>query len=693
MLLSPEEYLIFFTYLASCVVFYFGFSVSSLLNKTDSLLYPYTLKKESFLFGLKILVVHACYQYAFGNSPDIQNHPVDFIGTVLCAYLLALSVLNTSQQKGLPVNELLYASLAAGTCGYLMSYFFHLSSNIHSIHINVPTALFAFFVTCITSTLAMITIYWLRTYAGNHLNRLKVIFSVEIALGFLASHIAIDLSLIHQNVTQGINPGQYAPNYLTLLLVLTPILIFLTSFVLIIFYDKAIDVSQSTLYFRNTIVGSKKLFTHDPLTHLPNRDALNQHLILSAKRCDRSGESLALAYIDLDHFKPVNDNYGHHIGDLLLIEVSNRLGQAIRNCDYIARAGGDEFIAILGEISDHQSAVTVAQRIVDSLRQPFQIENHLIEISCSVGIAMYPKDGDLDKIKVNADAAMYKAKQSGKNQYRFFDTEIEQASDAMQQTRIQLKDAITLQQFKLLYQTKVNAITRHVHSAEALLRWEHPQRGLLSPAQFIEAAERFGMIEEINEWVITQACETISQAKQNGIDLSISVNLSNQQFRNKYLGQHIQSILETHKVDARNLILEVSETTAIHHQAQFRETLHQFRSLGLKVSLDDFGLHPFSLSYLQDMEISEVKLDRTLTKNVGHSPVALSIVEAVVKLAHALDLKVVAEGVEDEDQAIALTSAGCDQLQGYLFSMPVEKQYLFSVFSDLQLKGTTHSLF
>ena len=688
MSISSAQYLILITFLLSVVGCYFGFDITHQLRKTSLQAYPSKLKQYAIIVGFGIFVTHIGYQYAFGNSPNFKQHPIDFIGATLCCYLLALSILNTVQQKGLPARELFYAALVAGSCGYLMSYFYHIASNVGEIQIHLPTALFSFFVTSMTAALAIITIYWIKDQDKARLNKLKLLFSIEIALGFLASHTAIDLSLLHALQAHGVQ-ADHAPNYFSLLLTLTPIIIFLTSFILVIFYDRTIEGNGETLNFRNTISGNRKILAHDPLTHLPNRDALNQHLVLSAKRCDRSGESLALAYIDLDHFKPVNDNFGHHIGDLLLIEVSNRLSQAIRNCDYIARAGGDEFIAILGEISDHQSAVTVVQRIVDALRQPFDIEDHLIEISCSVGIAMYPKDGDLDKIKVNADAAMYKAKENGKNQYRFYDMEIEQASDAMQQTRIELKDALKNNAFKLLYQPKVDAATQMAHGAEALLRWEHPTRGLVAPAEFIEAAERFGMIESINEWVVSQACQTIQKAKQQGIDLSISVNLSNQQFRNKLLGKHIQAILQEYDVEPRNLILEIAETNAIHHQGQFKETLRQFKKIGLKVSLDDFGLHPFSLSYLQSLDINEVKLDRSLTADVAKKPANLAIVEAIVKLSHALNLNVVAEGVEDEGQRLALLTSGCDQMQGYLFSRPVPQQDLFDVFSELQTKSST----
>lgn len=671
---------------------YFAFALVDRLRKAQARNHDSLLRKYSAVFATGLFLLHYGYQATADNLPKLTDHPVDFLGSLLCAYLLSLALLKTVNKKRLPLRELMYASLTAGLSGYLLSYFYQMSAGAINLRIDPWTALFALFLACLTSALAIVTMLWFKGYEGKALRRLKLMFSVEIALGFLASHTAINLSILHNNMFIG-QPSDQADNYLVLLLTLAPVLLFITSFILVIFYERNVDITQSKLMFRNTQTTSKKFLSYDPLTHLPNRDALNQHLLINAKRCDRNGESLALAYIDLDHFKPVNDQYGHHIGDLLLIEVSKRISNAIRNCDYVARAGGDEFIAVLSEIENHQSIVTVIQRIIDALRETFVIENHVIEISCSIGISMYPQDGNLQKLKLNADAAMYKAKENGKNQYRFFDAEIEQASDEMQQTRVELKRAITDQEFRLLFQPKVDAITRLVHGAEALLRWQHPTRGLLSPTTFIEAAERFGMIEEINAWVISQTCHTISLARERGIDLSISVNLSNQQFRNKQLGAHIQAILEQHQVEPRNLILEVSETSAIHHQSQFRETLRHFKKQGLKISLDDFGLHPFSLTHLQDLEISEVKLDRSLTKGVASSGTALSIVEAIVKLAHALDLNVVAEGVECEDQRQALVSIGCDQMQGYLFSRPVEQKFLFDVFSELQFKSATKSLF
>ena len=672
--------------------FYWSLSLIDNLRKVIQRDYEFALKKYAALLAICLFLLHAGYQFISDNIPKISLHPVDFSGSLLCSYLLALSTLNTVNKKSLPVRELLYAAFAMGFSAYLMSYFYHIACGAINISIDVWTALFALFIGCTTSALAIVTMLWIKGYEGKSRQKLKLIFSLEIALGFLASHAAINLSILRSNQFM-LQPSDLAATHLTLLMILTPTLLLVTSFILVIFYERTVDITKSRMGFNVTQQATRKQLSYDPLTQLPNRDALNHHLNITAKRCDRNGESMALAYIDLDHFKPVNDQFGHHIGDLLLIEVSKRISQAIRNCDYVARAGGDEFIAILSEIENHQSVVTVVQRIIDALREPFMIENHVIEISCSIGISIYPRDGNLEKLKVNADAAMYKAKENGKNQYRFFDSEIEQASDVMQQTRVELKQAISQREFKLLYQPKIDGITRLVHGAEALLRWQHPARGLLSPSSFIEAAERFGMIEEINDWVIGQACQTIQMAKQRGIDLSVSVNLANQQFRNKQLGEHIQARLEAHKVESRNLILEVSETNAIHHQAQFRETLRHFKQLGLKVSLDDFGLHPFSLSHLQDLEISEVKLDRTLTREVAKTAVARSVVEAVVQLAHALNLNVVAEGVEDEDQAQALANAGCDQMQGYLFSKPVEQMHLFDVFGELQHKGTTKSLF
>lgn len=690
--MTSTHMLILLLFTSSVIGCFFAFKLVDHLRIAVTKDHDALLKKYAVITASAIFLLHAGYQFTSDNLPKITQHPVDFIGSLLCAYLLSLSLLKTVNHKTLSLRDLLYASLTAGVSGYLLSYFFQLSAGAINIRIDTWTALFSLFLSCLTSALVIVTLLWLNSYEGKALRRLKWMFSIEIALGFLASHTAINLSIVHNSMLID-QPTDQAENYLLLILVLVPVLLFITSFILVIFYERNADLVQNKLSFLNTQTANKKFLAYDPLTHLPNRDALHQHLMINAKRCDRNGESLALAYIDLDHFKPVNDQFGHHIGDLLLIEVSKRISHAIRNCDYVARAGGDEFIAVLSEIENHQSVVTVIQRIIDALREVFIIEEHVIEISCSIGVSMYPQDGNLQKLKLNADAAMYKAKENGKNQYRFFDAEIEQASDAMQQTRIELKRAITEQEFRLLFQPKVDALTRTVHGAEALLRWEHPTRGLLSPNSFIEAAERFGMIEEINAWVISQACNTISLARDRGIDLSISVNMSNQQFRNKQLSALIQSILESHDVDARNLILEVSETNAIHHQAQFKETLRRFNKQGLKISLDDFGLHPFSLTHLQDLEISEVKLDRSLTKGVANSYTALAIVEAIVKLAHALELNVVAEGVEDEDQRQALVNIACDQMQGFLFSKPVEQKYLFDVFNALQLKSTTSSIF
>ena len=300
-----------------------------------------------------------------------------------------------------------------------------------------------------------------------------------------------------------------------------------------------------------------------------------------------------------------------------------------------------------------------------------------------MGVAIYPRDGNLEKLKVSADAAMYKAKENGRNQYRFYDAEIEQASDEMQKIRKELLDAIENEEFTLYFQPKVISKTQGPAGAEALLRWNHPTKGLLTPIYFIEAAERFGFIDRINNWVLTEACKTIHRAHSSGVQLSLSINLSRQQFRNAQLVDHIKSVMETYQVPPQNLIFEISETHAIHNQNQFKKLLSKFKFAHLKVSIDDFGLHPFSLTYLQNLEVSEVKLDKSFTSGVAKYGSALAIVDAVVKLAHALNLTVVAEGVESEDQRLALLTTGCDQLQGYYFSKPVPAEQLFAIYHKL----------
>lgn len=658
----------------------FGFVAS--LYRTTPDKYSKLLFVYSSMVGLGLFAIHFMNMRAFNHS--YMNELSYFY--LLLAFGFATSVgyavLHTANKQTLPIYSLIISGLQAGLSGYGIFVFFSLAMMGDNYEILLLPSLLAIAIAIGVGILSIITYYWLKSYDGAHRYSVRAFFSILISIGILSTHLAFNTCLGPINSFETDN-NILNSSFITMLFAMVLIFVFLTAFIIVVFYDRLNPNIVKRINFRNTTSVTNPLDSFDPLTKLPNRNALNQHLQLAAKRCDRLGDSMALAYIDLDHFKPVNDNFGHHVGDLLLVEVADRFNSAIRNCDYIARAGGDEFVAILGEIDAHESIVAVVQRMIDAVKEPFFIEGHLIEISCSVGVAIYPRDGNLEKLKVSADAAMYKAKENGRNQYRFYDAEIEQASDEMQKIRKELLDAIENEEFTLYFQPKIISKTQAPAGAEALLRWNHPTKGLLTPIYFIEAAERFGFIDRINNWVLTEACKTIHRAHSSGVQLSLSVNLSRQQFRNAQLVDHIKSVMETYHVPPQSLIFEISETHAIHNQSQFKKLLSKFKFAHLKVSIDDFGLHPFSLTYLQNLEVSEVKLDKSFTSGVAKYGSALAIVDAVVKLAHALNLTVVAEGVESEDQRLALLTTGCDQLQGYYFSKPVPAERLFAIYHKL----------
>ncbi|MDO8961792.1 MAG: EAL domain-containing protein [Methylophilus sp.] len=658
----------------------FGFVAS--LYKANPDKYIKLLSVYTLLVGLGLFSIHFMNMRAFNHT--YMNELSYFYLLIALGFScsVAYAVLHTANKLTLPIYSLIISGLQAGFSGYGIFIFFTKAMLAGQFEILLLPSILAISIAVGVGILSIITFYWLKSYDGAHRYSVRAFFSILISTGILSTHLAFNtcLSAVSAYESDG---SILNSSFVTMLFAMVLIFVFLTAFIVVVFYDRLNPNIVKRINFKNTTSVTNPLDSFDPLTKLPNRNALNQHLQLAAKRCDRLGDSMALAYIDLDHFKPVNDSFGHHVGDLLLIEVAERFNSAIRNCDYIARAGGDEFVAILGEIDAHESIVAVVQRVIDAVKEPFFIEGHLIEISCSVGVAIYPRDGNLEKLKVSADAAMYKAKENGRNQFRFYDAEIEQASDEMQKIRKELLDALEKHEFTLYFQPKIISKTQAPAGAEALLRWRHPSKGLLTPIYFIEAAERFGFIDKINNWVLIEACKTIHDADKNGIQLNLSVNLSRQQFRNAQLVDHIKSIMEEYHVAPQSLIFEISETHAIHNQSQFKKLLSKFKSAHLKVSIDDFGLHPFSLTYLQNLEVSEVKLDKSFTSGVAKYGSALAIVDAVVKLAHALNLTVVAEGVESDDQREALITTGCDQLQGYFFSKPVPAEQLFAIYYKL----------
>jgi len=423
----------------------------------------------------------------------------------------------------------------------------------------------------------------------------------------------------------------------------------------------------------------------DALTKLPNRSLFRDRLEQEVKKSHRSGWPMALMLIDLDRFKEVNDTLGHDMGDTLLIEASRRVSECVRETDTVARLGGDEFTVILSELDDTKDVDYVVRKIIRRLAAPFQLGEHQVFISASVGITLYPHDStDIEALLKNADQAMYQAKNQGRNRFCFFTAALQEAAQKRMRLINDLRNALDGHQFQVYYQPIVELATGSIHKAEALIRWHHPAQGLISPGEFIPLAEETGMIVEIGDWVFRQAmlqCRRWRASHHAGFQ--ISVNRSPAQFhhdvsRSKEWIRYLRSL----DLPGHGLVIEITEGLLLNVEGSIQEKLLAFRDAGVQVAIDDFGTGYSSLSYLNKLDIDYLKIDQSFVRNLGKSASDLALCEAIIIMAHKLGLKTIAEGVSTEAQRDMLAAAGCDYVQGFLYSKPVtaeEFEKLFQV--------------
>lgn len=432
-----------------------------------------------------------------------------------------------------------------------------------------------------------------------------------------------------------------------------------------------------------------QLALHDTLTDLPNRTLLADRIEQAIAKVAEQGGCFALMFIDLDGFKPVNDAFGHHIGDLLLKAVAGRLRGHLHSQDTLARIGGDEFV-LLVELQEPNDAMDVAVKQVNLVSRPFRVAEHDLQLSASLGIVLYPGNGqDQHELLRNADAAMYHAKSAGKNGYSFFDVSMN--SNARQQLQLlqDLRQALEQRQFRLHYQPKFDAQACQPIGAEALLRWEHPQQGLLLPDRFIGLAEKTGLIIPIGEWVLDEACRQMRQWLDQGHQgWRMAVNLSAIQFCHAGLVESVARALQQNGLPANCLTLEITETTAMHDADASLTVLQRLSDMGVDLSIDDFGTGYSSLMYLKRLPANELKIDRGFVRDLEQDSDDAAIVSAIVALGRALGLRIVAEGVETDKQQDFLTRLGCDSLQGYLLGQPVPAEQFMSKLQALRPQDT-----
>jgi len=429
----------------------------------------------------------------------------------------------------------------------------------------------------------------------------------------------------------------------------------------------------------------QKLALYDSLTGLPNRHLFREQLGLAVARAGRTNEVLVLISLDLDRFKRINDTLGHDVGDLLLTEAAARLALSVRQIDVvtrrdadasdccIARQGGDEFTVLLTSLQQPQDAARVAHRILDALAQPFHLGGHDVVVCASLGIAVYPLDGvDADSLLKNADAARNYAKGHGKNNCEYYNERMNASAVETLTFESALRRALERDEFSLFYQPKIDLATRAIVGVEALIRWRNPELGLISPAEFIPLAEETGLIVRIGEWVLRTACAQMRTWGDAGLmPVPIAVNLSAKQFHQQNICELVTSALRDYGVAPHLLELEITESAAMQNAEMTSATLHKLKAIGVRIAIDDFGTGYSSLSYLKRFPIDSLKIDRSFVTELPGNQDDASIAQAVITMGHALRLKIIAEGVENESQLEFLAANLCDEMQGYHFSRPL----------------------
>jgi diguanylate cyclase (GGDEF)-like protein/PAS domain S-box-containing protein len=413
--------------------------------------------------------------------------------------------------------------------------------------------------------------------------------------------------------------------------------------------------------------------THDILTGLPNRSLLADRLQQCMNFANRYCSKIAVAFIDLDQFKLINDSMGHHIGDQLLITMAERLSGCVREADTVVRLGGDEFVLLLTSLHKAEDISQSMLRVLAAVAEPCLIEGREFIVSCSIGIALYPDDGnEPNTLLKHADSAMYKAKQSGRNNFQFYTRELNKALMERMDIEYQLRRAIENEEFLLYYQPKVDFASGQVCGAEALIRWQPPGEPMISPLSFIPVAEETGLIDEIGRWVLDTACRQAARLQKTlRLPIPIAVNVSPRQFRQAGLLKSLEMVLKSADLDPRLLELEITESMLVHDTHNFVKVLHDIKALGIHLSIDDFGTGYSSMAYLKDFPVDRLKIDKAFVATLEREPTNVAILKAIIALGHSLGLKVIAEGVETDYQKAFLHGIGCDELQGYHFSKPL----------------------
>ncbi|KTD15178.1 EAL domain-containing protein [Legionella hackeliae] len=427
--------------------------------------------------------------------------------------------------------------------------------------------------------------------------------------------------------------------------------------------------------------------THDSLTDLPNRVLLNDRIKQSIAVASREGTCFAILFFDLDRFKLINDSLGHEFGDEVICEVSKRLFTLLRAEDTLARLGGDEFVIVVPELKKGEDVVNVVQKILTSFNLPLHIAGHEFTLTTSIGISLYPTDGtDINSLLKNADLAMYQAKEQGGNQFRFYTPQLNQLTNQQLEREAELRRAIQNKEFFLVYQPQYDVKNRKLLGLEALIRWQHPQKGVVLPLEFIPTAESSGLIVPLGEWVIRTVCKQITEWREQGLSaVRVAVNVATQQLKQVNFADTVKSILKEHDIEPELFEIEITENVIITN-LEVQRMIQKLKKIGVKIVLDDFGTGSSSLNYLKQLHIDRLKIDQSFVKNICRSRSDEVIIESIIAMARSLNFTVLAEGVENPNQINFLKDQKCDEVQGFYLSKPLLSESVTEILQKTTLK-------
>jgi len=670
---SYSAILVVFSLLVAIMASYTALSMASQISTARGKTAVWWLGGGAFSMGLGIWSMHFIGMLAFSLPIELGYDPWLTLLSLLAAIASSAFALWIACRRRLTTRRLVVGALVMGM-GVAGMHYLGMEAMLMLPRIVYDPGWFA--LSLLIAVTASGAALWITAYLGRHgahRTTLKITAAVVMGCAIVGMHYS-GMTAAQFPVGSICRAAHFGVDTDWLSVLVTMVTVAVLGIALVVSVLDSRHASRTgalNLSLHKANKALEHMALHDALTRLPNRALLEDRIEQARQTALRNKSRFTVLFMDLDGFKSVNDAYGHTVGDELLIETAARIRSGIRAEDTVARFGGDEFV-VLSQIEAAEDIATLAAKIVELVSRPYRIRGFELRLSTSIGIAIYPEDGlDAQALLINADAALYYRKDTGRNGYSFFDPSMNANAEEHLQMVQDLRRAVEKGELLLHYQPRFDDPKGPIRGAEALVRWQHPRRGLIQPDDFIPTAEKTGLIIDIDNWVLDEACRQLKQWRDQGRDWTISVHLSPLQFAHADLIQTVRSALKRHELPPNSLILEITESTAMRNVDASMVILKQLDDLGVKISIDDFGTGYSSLLYLKRLPASELKIDRGFIKELVRDTEDAAIVSAIIALGKALQLKIVAEGVETRAQQEFLSELGCDALQGYLLGHPV----------------------